>query len=133
MTRKVQLGVIHLPSTTLAPDEPVESTCNSDAAACSLASSMLRRVSLVLTPPPIPTSLHPLSLALNMSSFSAAPPVSPKLKQLMNEADLLMRVFRYEQAYLLYHQVYERLVVSHGEDHPLALNVRFNMRLDDSI
>jgi tetratricopeptide (TPR) repeat protein len=88
---------------------------------------MLRRVSQVLTPPPIPTALHPLSLANNMSSLATAPPVNPNLEQLAAKADALSTEGRHEQAYLLYVHLFDRLLVTRGEDHPPTLNTMFNM------
>jgi tetratricopeptide (TPR) repeat protein len=62
-----------------------------------------------------------------MSAFAASPPVNPNLEQLMDEANALSAEGRDEQAYLLYQQVYERLLVTPGEDDPSTLKIMFNM------
>jgi tetratricopeptide (TPR) repeat protein len=45
----------------------------------------------------------------------------------MDEADALTAQDRYEQAYLLYQQVYERQLVRYGEDHQAAFIIMFTM------
>jgi tetratricopeptide (TPR) repeat protein len=118
---------------TLTADEhaPVESTCNLAIPMLqgSLASSMLRRVSQLLTPIHHAIALYPLTLALNMSSFAGCPTVNPNLKQLKDVADALMKEGRHEHASLLYQQLLERLPVTPGGDDLDTLETTFKLGL----
>jgi hypothetical protein len=61
-----------------------------------------------------------------MSSF-AAPPVNSNLKQPKVEAEALSTEGEHEQAYLLYQQVYKRLLVTHDEDHSESVIIMYIM------
>jgi tetratricopeptide (TPR) repeat protein len=52
---------------------------------------------------------------------------NPSLEQLWVKADALTDQGRHEQAYLLYHQMYERLLVTRGEDHQCNLMIMYNV------
>jgi hypothetical protein len=66
-----------------------------------------------------------------MSAFATSRPVNPPIGRLIANAQALFREGRYayEQAYLLYQQAYEGLMVTHGEDDRSTLTTMFNMSL----